>query len=142
MRSARGRRSVWRAARRAAEEESDGDGVGKTQRQAGEAKGEIRERKKGERDRPDSAVKTHRTSSCTYQLQQQQQRQQHRQELLNTYNSNDSKPEHILVKLEDCLGKGELLAAVGNADAMNIEYDVVDFASWLPKVSCSSPPST
>ena len=46
--------------------------------------------------------------------------------------------KHILVKLEDCLGKGELLAAVGNADATIIESDIVDFT----EVSCSSPPST
>ena len=38
MRSARGRRRVWRAARRAAEEARDG--VGETQRQAEEAEGE------------------------------------------------------------------------------------------------------
>ena len=37
MRSARGRRRVWRAAGRAAGEARDGDGVGEIQRQAEEA---------------------------------------------------------------------------------------------------------
>ena len=40
MRSARGRRRVWRAAKRAAEEARDGCGVGETQRRAEEAEGE------------------------------------------------------------------------------------------------------
>ena len=35
--------------------------------------------------------------------------------------------EYILVKLEDCQEKDELLAAAGNADAMIIQSNVVDF---------------
>ena len=39
MRSARGRRRVWRAARRVADEARDGEGVGEAQRQSEEAEG-------------------------------------------------------------------------------------------------------
>ena len=40
MRSARGRRRIWREARRAAEEARDGDGVREGQRRAEEKEGE------------------------------------------------------------------------------------------------------
>ena len=64
MWSARGRRRVWRADKRAAELVREGDKVGETQRQ-----GEQTSRKRhgeGEREkgRPGTAVQTHRTSSC------------------------------------------------------------------------------
>ena len=48
MCSARGRCRAWRAARRAAEEAPDGNGVGETQRQAEESEGEKWEWRKGE----------------------------------------------------------------------------------------------
>ena len=48
MRTARGRRRIWRAARRAAEQARDNDGVGETQSFAEEAEGETRGRKKWE----------------------------------------------------------------------------------------------
>ena len=48
MRTARGRRRVWRAARRAAEQARDNDGVGETQRFAEEAEGETEGRRKWE----------------------------------------------------------------------------------------------
>ena len=54
--------SIWRAAKRAAEEAQNGDGVGGTQRQAEEAEGEMG--KENGRDRPDNAVKTLSTSCC------------------------------------------------------------------------------
>ena len=50
MRTARGRRRVWRAARRAAEQARDNDGVGETQRFAEEAEGETEGRKKWEQE--------------------------------------------------------------------------------------------
>ena len=46
IQTARGRRRVWRAARRAAEQARDENGVGQAQREAGEAEEEKR-RKKG-----------------------------------------------------------------------------------------------
>ena len=49
MRTARGRRRIWRAARRAAEQARDNDGVGETQIFAEEAEGETGGRKKWER---------------------------------------------------------------------------------------------
>ena len=48
MRTARGRRRVWRAARRAADQARDNDGVGETQSFAEEAEGETGGRKKWE----------------------------------------------------------------------------------------------
>ena len=48
MRTARGRRRVWRAARRAAEQARDNVGVGETQSFAEEAEGETGERNKWE----------------------------------------------------------------------------------------------
>ena len=51
MRTARGRRRVWRAARRAAEQARDNDGVGETQSFAEEAEGETGGRKKWEQGR-------------------------------------------------------------------------------------------
>ena len=46
MRTARGRRRIWRAARRAAEQARDNDGVGETQSCAEEAEGETGGRRK------------------------------------------------------------------------------------------------
>ena len=51
MRTARGRRRVWRAARRAAEQARDNDGVGETQSFAEEAEGETGGRKRWEQGR-------------------------------------------------------------------------------------------
>ena len=48
MRNARGRRRVWRAARRAAEEAQDRNGVGETRRRAEEAEGEMVKKQKRE----------------------------------------------------------------------------------------------
>ena len=48
MRTARGRRRIWRAARRAAEQARDNDGVGETQSFAEEAEGKTGRRKKRE----------------------------------------------------------------------------------------------
>ena len=50
MRTARGRRRIWRAARRAAEQARDDDRVEETRSPAEEAEGETWERKKGETD--------------------------------------------------------------------------------------------
>ena len=49
MRSARGRRRVWRAARRAAEQARDEDGAGEAQRLADEAEREKWERRQTDR---------------------------------------------------------------------------------------------
>ena len=51
MRTARGRRRVWRAARRAAEQAQDNDGVGETQSFAEEAEGETGRRQRWEQGR-------------------------------------------------------------------------------------------
>ena len=51
MQTARGRRRIWRAARRAAEQARDGDRVEEIQRSAGEAEGERWGRKKREQGR-------------------------------------------------------------------------------------------
>ena len=48
MRTARGRRRIWRAARRAAEQARDDDTVEETRSLAEEAEGETRGRRKGE----------------------------------------------------------------------------------------------
>ena len=67
MRSARGRRRVWRAARRAAEQARDEDGAGEVQRLAEEAEWEKwgRRQTDGQTDRLDRAVRTLCTSYCT-----------------------------------------------------------------------------
>ena len=61
MRTARGRRRIWRAARRAAEQARDDDTVEETQSFAEEAEGRNGEREI-ERDRPDNATQTICTS--------------------------------------------------------------------------------
>ena len=61
MRTARGRRRTWRAARRAAEQAHDDDRVEEAQSSAEEVEGEKWRRRK-ERDRPDFAKQTLCTS--------------------------------------------------------------------------------
>ena len=62
MRSAGGRRRVWREARRAAQEARDGDGVGKAQHQAEEAEEEEnwRRRKRERQTRQCNESTSHR----------------------------------------------------------------------------------
>ena len=77
MRSARARRRVWRAARRAVEQDRDGDGVGQAHRQAEEAEGKKRGKRKEEKAKPDSTAKTLCTLLYTcLDAQRQQGRQQ------------------------------------------------------------------
>ena len=59
MRTARGRRRIWRAARRAAEQARDNDRVGETQSLAKEAEGETGGRKKWERGTTGEKKATH-----------------------------------------------------------------------------------
>ena len=61
MRTARGRRRTWRAARRAAEQAHDDDRVEEAQSSAEEVEGEKWEEER-ERDRPDDATQTLCTS--------------------------------------------------------------------------------
>ena len=141
MRSSRGRRRVWRAARNAAEEpamEMGSERLNVKPKRPRERNG------KGRKRETDQTVErkyfAHRLvlANCSNSSSGRQQRQQHH----TTYNSNDLEPEFILVQLEDCLGKDELLGAAGNADAMIIQSDVLDFPvveTWLPKVSLLFP---
>ena len=76
MRSARGRRRTWRAARQAAEQVRNGSWAGETREGAEEAerqKGEKGGKSHRQRDRQDRAVRTLCTSSFTCQKWQLQQ---------------------------------------------------------------------
>ena len=95
MRSARGRRRVWRAARRAAEQARDGDRVEETQCLAEEAKWEKWEKRQTDRQ-TDSALKAgyiwcctcHKTQPLWQQQQQQLKQQQQQQQAPSSSSSN------------------------------------------------------
>ena len=127
MRTARGRRRIWRAARRAAEQARDSDRVEETQSQAEEAEGEKWRRKKWEEGEPEEEKATPCTLSSTslplaqqlqpQQPQQHQRQQQRRQQCACSDGGND----HRCPQAE----------RVGSEDALH--FTVIDVNVLLPK---------